>query len=375
MKRGMRAQMVSICRKAGSVITCLCIMSFLLCGCGQETEEDRLVVVEQEEQEPIYSFATVTVGDVQKTTRVTCTYRQIQGQSVSFSLSGKVVEKVYVKEGDVVKRGELLAELSGGNLEDEIERLEYEVARNELLLSYLDVDQDYEISAVWLNYLYRSGRSDYDEESRDQSVKSIQQNYQYMREDYEDALEMDRLLLEKYQKEARQSRVYAQMDGIVYEIQEDLEGSTSMKGETVMTIVDNSQCVFETEVPEYAKLFQEGQKIQMSIAYGTGVGQYILIPWHMEEWGEKQLFSVLEGPENEGIEVGTLGTMQLVLEKREQVLTVPALAVSEADGRAFVYVQGEGNMREVKWVETGLYGDSVVEITAGLAEGDRVILK
>lgn len=113
----------------------------------------------------------------------------------------------------------------------------------------------------------------------------------------------------------------------------------------------------------------------MNIVYGTGVGQYVLIPWHMEEWGEKQFFSVLEGPGGDGVEVGTLGTMQLVLEKREQVLTVPSLAVSEADGRAFVYVQGEDNMREVRWVETGLYGDSVVEITAGLAEGDRVILR
>lgn len=353
----------------------ICLLSALLCGCGQEEDTDRLVVVEQEEQEPLYSFAAVTVGDVQKTTRVTCTYRQMKDQPVSFSQSGRVVEKVYVKEGDTVKKGELLAELSGGNLEDEIARLEYAVARNELLLSYLDTDMDYEISAVWLNYLYRSGQSQYDAENRDRSVKSIQQSYRYMREDYEDTLEMDRKQLEEYRKEVRQSRVYAQMDGMVYQMQEHLEGSTSKEGEVVMTIVDNSQCVFETEVPEYAELFREGQEIEMNVAYGTGVGKYVLTPWHMEEWGETQFFSVLEGPEGDGIGVGTMGTMILVLEKREQVLTVPALAVSEADGGAFVYVQGAENTREVKWVETGLYGDSVVEITAGLAEGDMVILK
>ncbi len=32
-------------------------------------------------------------------------------------------------------------------------------------------------------------------------------------------------------------------------------------------------------------------------------------------------------------------------------------------------------MREVKWIETGLYGDSTVEVLSGLTEGERVILR
>ncbi|MCM1026830.1 MAG: efflux RND transporter periplasmic adaptor subunit [Roseburia sp.] len=356
-------------------ITAAILLSALLCGCGQEEEGDRLVMIEQEEQGPDYQFAVATVGDIEKTTRVSCTYTQLKDQPVSFDWDGKIVEKVYVEEGDTVKKGDLLAALAGDALADEIERLEYTVARTELLLSYLETDEAYDISDVWLSYLYRSGQSEYDAKNRDNSVKSIQQSYRYRREDYEDTLEMDRKQLEEYRKEERQSRVYAAMDGTVYQMKENLEGSTTEKGEVVMTIVDNSQCVFETEAQEYADRIPEGAEISMNVSYGTGAGQYVLTPWNREEWGEKQFFSVLEGPSGEGVEVGAKGTMVIVLERREQVLNVPLLAVSEAEGKSFVYVVGQDNMREIKWIETGLYGDSAVEVTSGLAEGDKVILR
>ena len=47
----------------------------------------------------------------------------------------------------------------------------------------------------------------------------------------------------------------------------------------------------------------------------------------------------------------------------------------EADGKSYVYVLGENDIREVKWIETGLYGDSMVEVVGGLTEGENIILK
>ena len=57
------------------------------------------------------------------------------------------------------------------------------------------------------------------------------------------------------------------------------------------------------------------------------------------------------------------------------MLTVPLKAVHLASGKSYVYVLGEGNMREVKWIETGLFGDETVEILSGLTEGEKVIIK
>ena len=73
--------------------------------------------------------------------------------------------------------------------------------------------------------------------------------------------------------------------------------------------------------------------------------------------------------------MGAIGYIVAVVDQRSQVLCVPSAAVHSAEGRDYVYVLGEDQMREVKWIETGLYGDSMVEVVSGLTEGERVILR
>lgn len=346
----------------------------LLSGCGRQEAEDPMVIVEQEEQEQsVYELAVVTRGDLEQTQRVKCTYKQTEQQEVSFSLSGRLVEEVYVREGETVKAGDLLAQLSDGSLEQDITRLEYSIARNELLLGYANKNEQLELSRVQVNYTYfNPGGSEIDKEKE---IKEIQQRYRYLREDYNDALELDRLELEGLRQEFEQNRVYAQIDGTVYDMKEELEGSTSRMGETIMTVVDNSQCIFETSIPEYAHCFTEGEGVPMQMTSGSQSYEYELLPWRMDEWGETQMFIVAGGLDGAGIEVGDSGTMTLETDSRTQVLYVPSTAVHSADNGTYVYVLGQDDVREVKWVETGLYGDQGVEIVSGLEEGERVIVR
>lgn len=344
---------------------CVCAAA-LLCGCGGRSEEDGLVLVEQENTEISYSFGVAALGDVTKSQRVTCTYRQINGLEVSFSTGGKLIDRVYVREGDSVKKGDLLAELSAGSLERQIAELEYRIARNELLLGYVDTNESIQISAQWV---YGWG-----EESIKAAVAGIQKQSEYQRQDYSDALEIDRKKLENLRQELKASRVYAEADGVVYDLKERLEGSTSRAEETVMVIMDPSQCFFETNVPELADRFHEGETVSMVMAYGAA-GQYELMPWRMEEWGETQLFSIYDGPDSGNLEVGNSGTMTLVLEQKKNVLCVPAGAVHSSGEDEYVYVLGADEMREVRWVRTGLHGNDAVEISEGLSEGERVILR
>ena len=59
--------------------------------------------------------------------------------------------------------------------------------------------------------------------------------------------------------------------------------------------------------------------------------------------------------------------------RKERALTVPAVAVREADGANAVQVVREGSVQTVK-VEIGIRTGSRFEITSGLAEGDKVLL-
>ena len=350
-----------------------CLLSACLAGltgCGGQTQEESIVVYEPETEGTAYQFAVVDIGDVSKVEKVKATYSQMAEQEVSFSISGKLIEKVYVKEGDSVKKGDLLAELSGGDLDRQIETLEYQIERNSLLLGYADTNESYEISAAWVNYLYKGWGTD---ESVKKSVETIQQNYRYLREDYNDAIELDQRKLDSLVREQKDSKVYASMNGVVYRLEENLEGKTSQRDETIMTIVDTEECLFETSVPKLAGYFHEGETVTMTLSSGKTAGEYVLMPTHMDKWGEEQYFSVFDGSYETGIEVGASGTIRIVTDCKEQVLRVPVSAINSADGEEYVYVLDQDGQRQVRWVKTGLHGDDMVEILSGLEEGEKVI--
>lgn len=356
-------------RKEVLILTAL-LMVTSFAGCGKQTEDDQLVVVEQDQTETVYEQAVVSYDDVLLTKRIRCIYKQTNDEEISFSVSGKRVEKVYVKKGDSVKKGDLLAQLSGGSLDQDIERLEYSIKRNEILKKQATENEALAISQRWVNAISHGANINVEED-----VKDIQKSYRYLQEDYDDALELDKLELQKLKAEKSSSSVYAGMDGTVYSVMDFLEGSTSQKDKVIMTIIDNSECLFMTDLPEYNDCYQEGQLIKMSITSTTAQGEYQITPWHIEEWGDNQYFSVVSGPDSGGIEVGTSGYMEVVLDKREHVLCVPTGAINKAGEEYYVYVVGANKMREVKWVKIGVYGDTYVEILEGLAEGDQVILR
>lgn len=363
-------------RKRGSLLIAVCMLCGLFSGCADTVvEEENIILVEKETEAISYEMTVASISDVVKTQKVRCIYQQVNDESVSFNVSGKRIIEVYAELGERVEKGQLLARLDTGNAEEQIRTLEYNIARNEEILSNLQLNEDYDISMLWLNLIYRSGETEAEKKALEENVKRIQQNYRYTREDCEDAIALDKAQLEILQESLRQSNLYAGMTGVVSFIKPGLEGSTSAKGEDIIKIIDSSECLFEVEDVSLASCFQDGVEVDMNIVAGTGAGNYKLIPHEIEKWDDKLLFAISGDAENVNIEVGTMGTIKFVLDQREQVLTIPLEAVHQADGESFVYVLGKDNMREVKWIETGLFGDNSVEVVSGLEEGEKVIVQ
>ncbi len=347
---------------------CILTAFFLITGCG-EIETPPTVVVNTETETLSYSFSTVLYDTVVCTKKVECKYQQTKEQEISFSETGRYVDAVYVREGDSVKKGTLLCELSSESLESEIERLEYNITRNNLMLSYLDEKENIDIQYAWIN---SNGNS----EAAKESVKDIQESYDKQRVSYEDSLEFDNLELSEKKKLLSGSRLYASMDGVVYDLEDDLLGSTSKKGEVIMTIVDNDNGIFVSGLDDYEGLFTEGETYELSVSLGTSTGIFEITPLNMDKWEKGyQAFSVVLAPENVSLEVGNIGSVSLVTDSKENVLTLPKSVVHESDGEKYVYVVDDDNMREVKWIKTGLEGDDLIEIVSGLSEGDEVVKK
>lgn len=355
--------------KAGLV--CVALSAMLVQGCSGQTSAPTIEINQGREQ-ITYNYVTVLRDTVSLTARISCTYRETQSQEVSFSSTGKVVSKVYVSEGDYVKKGDLLVELQADSLEKDIARLEYNIARNKLLLSYLDTNEDIDRQAQWVSYLFGQYLSD---DANQEALDRIHANYEKQRENYNDTIEFDEMDLKAKKKELKESRIYAQFDGLVYDIKDRLQGSTSKDGEVIMTIVDNSECIFEAKSPQYAHLFKEGEVYELPINYGTTSGVFEITPFNMSEWGDVQTFTVLSSPDNVSLDVGAFGTMTIASMSAENVLCLPKGTVFDADGKQYVYVVNSDNMREVKFIETGLVGDTSIEIVSGLSEGEKVVKK
>lgn len=364
-----------IARGSKRILAMACALCMLTGCAATEAEEENIVLIEKEKEAIVYDMAVVTVADVVKTEKVKCIYQQVNEQAVCFEVGGKRIDKVYVERGDEVTEGQLLATLDTGNATDRIETLEYQLARNELTLEYSQLNEDYEISTLWLNYIYNSNGSDAAEEALKANVAQIQQRYEYSREDCQDAIDLDRKELQKLNKELKQANLYAGMSGTISFQKSNLEGSSAVAGEEIMHIIDSSECLFAVEGTKYAEYFSADTKVAMSISSGTGAGDYELIPYNMDAWEERLLFAIADDDGSRTIEVGAMGMMKVVLGERKQVLSVPVGAVHVADGKSYVYVLGEDNVREVKWIETGLMGDLYAEVISGLSEGEKVILR
>ncbi|MDP9265819.1 MAG: biotin/lipoyl-binding protein [Chloroflexota bacterium] len=70
---------------------------------------------------------------------------------------------------------------------------------------------------------------------------------------------------------------------------------------------------------------------------------------------------------------GMTGTANVILASKQGVLTVPNLAIRSGSGRRFVQVLRDGQAEDTD-VTFGISNDTATEVTAGLQDGDQVVL-
>lgn len=359
------------------------VMAGVLGGCGDTgNKEENLVIVEQDATPIDYKLVAVSVDDVKLTQLVTCSYTQLEAQQLAFEISGKRVNKVYVKQGDAVKAGQVLAELSGADKKNQIEDLEYRIARNKEVLEQLKKDEQDNISLMWLeanandaaNQYLRGYASDGSEAVKKRS-ESLQKSNSYTITELEDSIALDEKELKLLNEEAAQSLLKAKKDGTVSEIKNRLSGSTSVKGEVVMEILDSSECMFLIKDMSLAPYVKEDTELEMAIRSGSAAGDYVLVPYEMDNWKDAMTFVISQGGDNVVIEAGATGYIAFVLDERKQVKTLPSTAVHSSDDGYYVYIVGDDGVRQVKWIEVGLIGNDKAEILGGLDDGEKVVLR
>lgn len=343
--------------------------AFLLGGCSLLPAEDvgGHVVLVQTESAPDYELAQVMRGDVELTQTVYCVYTQTHEENLSFGTDGRRVQFVYVKVGDSVKEGDLLAKLYTDDLESSLDEQTYQVERTTLLLAQTNELKDYELSVA--RQEFENGRQTAAQyEEREQQIEN---SYASSIRNYEDELYIAGLRVEALTEQLAGCFIYAGFDGVITMVRNDLQSRLSSAGTTAMTLTDSSQCAFRSTDVKYADYFKAGQEVVLED--NSSGKQYVteVLP-AADAPDSEYLYFALKELDLE-LTAGTRAFVTLTFDSRENVLMLPAIVVHSADGKNYVYREDESGLKTMQFITTGLVGNSYVEVLDGLDEGDIVI--
>ena len=346
--------------------TCALILGAVIAlasGCGKEPEPE--IVLVPEEAANRYTVTEAKVSDVVKTEKITLKYTQKEPADHSFELSGYSIKGIYVSKGDHVKKGDLIAELDRSEVEDNLLEIDN-------LLNEYDTE---------LKFLYERKALEYDQAKRmldsgelkneaayEDYIKQVDDKYAEKIKEYEDDKYYQELRREYYGNQLEEGRIYASMDGVVSYVRSYSSFQQSIQGQKVVSIVDSAKCAFSCDAV-YTDHFTEGGKYVVKAINDV---EYETV-FHLSEDGLTMEFELVEP--DYGISIGTKAYYHVILDISKDVVAVDKLAVHHAGDLYYVYYLDDNDIRTVEYVDIGLTGDDLCEITSGVNPGDILVLK
>ncbi|HWR61460.1 MAG TPA: efflux RND transporter periplasmic adaptor subunit [Clostridia bacterium] len=332
--------------------------------------------------------------------------------SVIPKVSG-TVKNVYVNLGDTVKAGDVLFETDdtslriavnqaaaslasaqasydmniGANLENTVTQLQASV--DSYQIQYDDLLRDLENTRA----LYEAGAKSKLELDTLQSgadklklqLDTAKENLRLTREktidgtkkSAEAALEQAQLSYENAQTQLGYTRVEAEIDGVISACNVTV-GSTASPQVPAMTIVNTDKLKFSFNISDdYINKVSVGSKAYITISAASEKSYEGTVTYISPAANSTTLLYPVEiyiEKTDDRIKPGMFTSLKLVVEKRENTISVPLNAVLEKGGDKFVYVVDGENVAHRKAVETGIKNDENIEIVSGVQNGEKVVV-
>ncbi len=339
-----------------------CVLMFS--GCASTKEDGKSSILVAQNAERAYELTAVQKGSIEKTKVLVANYQQVKSENLSFSVDGRRLSGVYVSVGDTVTKGDLLAELFCDEEKETLANLEYQMSTQNMEIEHLNEQLELELTQL----ARKKGSMAAAEYQGKEAI--LKEEYQRQIESLEDSIYIAGLQYEKLAAWIEGCRLYAGMDGTVTYMRDTGSSFISWSGSKVLTISDSTECAFLCNDVEYASYFNVGETYVFHTS--TGV-EYETVLKAIDTEGGVLRFE-LAVPQYD-MALGQRVLYSLVLEKKENVLSIPKNAVHYADEKAYVYYFDEADDRQIKEITVGLQADSRIEVLEGLEEGEEVILR
>ena len=263
------------------------------------------------------------------------------------------LKNFFVREGQLVKKGELLAEINDSGLKEQLDQM--------LIQANYTKDNFDRIKRLW--------------------EKNIGSEMQFLKAKSD--FETNNKMVEQIRDQLSKTKIYAPFDGEIDEIISNL-GSNLVPGSPILRVVNLDIIYAEAQVPE---------KYVSSIELGTEA--LVSIPLLNKEVTSKivqsgnfinpnnRTFRVEAPVENKDKRIKQNLNARIKIKNYSNIkaLVVPLRVIREdASGRPFIYKLTETDKKDILltvkiFVETGANNDEEIEITKGLSIGDIIVLE
>ena len=279
---------------------------------------------------------------------------------VAAKVDGRL-EKVYVKEGDSVRRGDVLAVLEQADTDANLLSAKG---------SYLDAQTSLrkaETDLARYEKLYATGAVS----------QQVVDDYRYARDNASAKLEAARGNLQSMESKSRGTVLVAPADGIISKRYYQ-EGYYAKAGTPIFAVADISMLKTTIHIPEgqvaSVKVGNEatvtlpaypGKKI---IGKVTRIAPVADLPAHT--------FSAeVSVPNSEGLLAGVYANVALTGTPKANMLTIPVNAIVMRDDQQTVFVADEKGVVQRKVLTIGYSDDKVAEVLDGLTEQDLIVVE
>lgn len=294
-------------------------------------------------------------------------------EELFFRASGRV-RTVYVRAGDTVEKGQVLADLL------QLDEMEARKRQQDLDLRRAEIN----LEMAWLRQQLAATQTA--EWSSGYEIRMKMNEYEV--ELAQIAYEETKLGSENLTGAIEDAQIISPINGKVLSIQV-LEGKEVQAFQNLITVGDDSQLevgasLSSTQMQEMSEGMQA--VVELPKRPGTKLaGTIRSLPYPYGTGGGTQDSTTTTGPQDntsrialddpsalDGFRLGEMVEVTVVMESKEGVLWLPPNAIRSFEGRNFVVVQTDGLPRRVD-VRLGIRNEEKVEILEGLEEGQTVI--
>ena len=341
----MRRRILLTC---GILSVSLCMSS---CGILPAEEEFDLAPVVKEYEGNNYSKYTVTRGDMVQKDSIDASYQGTVKYEVLGEGTATRIKKIRVKKGQKVEVGDVLVENYVADQERVIKDTNRQIESLEL-----QIKQAKELRERELAKLKKIGGSKKQKEA-------VRVQYDSQIKNCESTLKLARLDLKSAKEEIEANYTTSDLDGTVTKVDTSFNGGYAEPEDVLVVVQGKKRNRFKAKT-EYASRLKDGQEVTLTV-----LGQQYKT---VKKTSDKKI--VYFYPKTElTFKNGVVGSLELILKVKKNVLYLPAAMVFDMGSKKIVYIEAKNGVRETREVTLGERIDNLVEITGGLKENEQVI--